>query len=738
MISNRFLIFIVCASLGLLGTLLATTAYIYLHQFPPPLWGDEFMGIEDALKESLRLIFGSFFTPLRENDPWPSRWSLPATIVGSMVCILWHMSSNSLRVWWIGRNGRHVIIWGDQSFVSPLLQHFSTPTSYDPVLLIIEENSIPMQLKQPKRPIGQLIGHPRQETVLRRCRLDNAAACILASKNDQENIHAAKLIKELLHSNPRSSQQPLLISVRITDKRVREQFTSSMEPLDKSIMLHPFSYESLASRQMFHDHPPDRFRYLAQPNLRHLLLVGFGRLGRQVLFQFLRMANFQDHTPPMATIIDREAHFLGDGFHQEFDELQTIGKISCRFVPMDTDNSTTWRVFLDTTFSSDTPPTIICICHGPESSDTALAMETEQHLRLRALFSPPILVPIQAKEELNHYLTTDPEGFMGCGMILPFGSDSTLLTGETLLRQKLDSLAQFIHATYRQQLQHKERLNPNKESHRPWEALTEFYKDGNRNQADHHRIKLRDLGYRTGALDQPPGDWPPSTEVVDNLAEAEHARWCIDYWLDGWHFGDETKERERTAKKHGNLCPYHHLQEEIKEYDRQPVRTLFDLMLGFGTPLLQDLVIAVCDNSLDGHALTSGADQAVQRFFQQLRDENPGRALVLRSPLHTAHCRRIITIALGMQLPLQLILTEPVPILLRRLPDPKERERVLIAISQAERLDVGRLPDVGTPFNDKWDVRIVIGLQAPHDTKSAFFLQATHPLLHSKSGEIHA
>ncbi|MEO5347873.1 MAG: RyR domain-containing protein [Magnetococcus sp. YQC-9] len=739
MIPIWFPMFIVCASLGLLFALLAITAYTYLHQFPPPLWGDDLMGLEDALHESLRLVFGSFFTPLRENNPWPSRWSLPATLAVTLSCILWRVSRNSLRVWWIGRNGGHVIIWGEHTFVVPLLNHFVAPGSHQPLLLVVEESPKPLESKALGRPVGQLIGHPRQEALLRRCRLDNATACILASGNDQDNIQVARLIKAWLHTRPRPVHQPLLISVRVTDTRVRDQFASGMEPLGNSLRLHPFSHEYLAARQMFHDHPPDRFRYLAKPHLRHLLLVGFGRLGRQVLFQFLRMANFQDHTPPMATIIDREALFLGEGFHQEYQEMREIGQISCRFVPMDTDNTTTWRLFLDSISASETPPTLICICHGPERSDTALAVATEQHLRLRGFFSPPILVPVQAEEELHHHLAADPEGFMGSGAIRPFGSAKSLLTREMLLRQQLDILAQFIHEIYRQQRQQEGKLEPDKESHRSWEALPEFYKDGNRNQADHLRIKLRDCGYRMGTSGQTSGSWPPSNAIVEKLAWAEHDRWRIVYWLDGWRSGQTSKKQEFIEKNNPYLRPYEELDEATKEFDRKPILNLPALLNQSGTPLLQDLLIVVCDDSPDGHTLATGADQAVEAFFHQLRNHHPGRALVLLSPLHTAHCRRVITIALGMELPLQLMLTEPIPALLRRLPDPKERNQVLTALSQAERLDVaGSSQTVGTPLMHQGDARIVIGLQAPPDTGSLLFLPAIPTPLHSEAGANHA
>ena len=55
----------------------------------------------------------------------------------------------------------------------------------------------------------------------------------------------------------------------------------------------------------------------------------------------------------------------------------------------------------------------------------------------------------------------------------------------------------------------------------------------------------------------------------------EHARWCADRHLGNWRYG-ETPDKARKISPY--LVPYDKLTEEIKQYDREAVLQIPELV----------------------------------------------------------------------------------------------------------------------------------------------------------------
>ena len=68
---------------------------------------------------------------------------------------------------------------------------------------------------------------------------------------------------------------------------------------------------------------------------------------------------------------------------------------------------------------------------------------------------------------------------------------------------------------------------------------------------------------------------------VEYLAYIEHRRWMSERLAAGWTPGPRNAE-ERTSPF---LVPYEQLDEEIKDYDRQPVRDIIPILEGIGLAL---------------------------------------------------------------------------------------------------------------------------------------------------------
>ena len=71
-------------------------------------------------------------------------------------------------------------------------------------------------------------------------------------------------------------------------------------------------------------------------------------------------------------------------------------------------------------------------------------------------------------------------------------------------------------------------------------------------------------------------------DQVELLARREHERWCEERERDGWTLGPHKSTEHKVTPY---LVPYEELSEEVREYDREPVRTMASLLRSAGFAL---------------------------------------------------------------------------------------------------------------------------------------------------------
>lgn len=112
-----------------------------------------------------------------------------------------------------------------------------------------------------------------------------------------------------------------------------------------------------------------------------------------------------------------------------------------------------------------------------------------------------------------------------------------------------------------------------------WESLTPDLKRSNLDQIDHIEEKLRAVGMRVRKVGTcPAGLTELPDDVVEVMSEMEHGRWNVERLLSGWTLGERDVER-KTAPY---LVSWAELPEEIREYDRQAVRAIPELLKAWG------------------------------------------------------------------------------------------------------------------------------------------------------------
>jgi hypothetical protein len=113
-----------------------------------------------------------------------------------------------------------------------------------------------------------------------------------------------------------------------------------------------------------------------------------------------------------------------------------------------------------------------------------------------------------------------------------------------------------------------------------WEKLPASLKESNREQADDIFEKLRRIGCTVHKVSRRRVALLTFTkEEIEMMAEMEHARWNSERLREGWKLG---KKKDATNKTSPYLVPWAKLPENVREWDRETVRKIPELLAGVG------------------------------------------------------------------------------------------------------------------------------------------------------------
>ena len=147
---------------------------------------------------------------------------------------------------------------------------------------------------------------------------------------------------------------------------------------------------------------------------------------------------------------------------------------------------------------------------------------------------------------------------------------SKLVLLDVLFDNAIERMAMANHAQYI--IDQKDKKDSNDPTMQPWETLREDFKDSSRNQIRQIREKLQRVGFDIiPFVEKPAKRFEFTAEQVEILAEMEHERWIDERKNAGWVFGIR---RDPDKKISPYLVPWSQLTEEVKDWDRNPVRKI--------------------------------------------------------------------------------------------------------------------------------------------------------------------
>ncbi len=484
---------------------------------------------------------------------------------------------------------RHVVIFGLGPKTQQLLQCFRKPHACQgaPVrrerVVIVTSSDDEETLEECRKKGATIVrGNMHKKATLKKARVHHASRIIALAAEDSDNMTIMSEVLKLIKGRKTCQQtsHPVKCHAHLSDVDTRAALQES-HALEGTpgCEVHYFDLFDTSARKLLHD---PRLRLLDRVPIRetdstqvHLVILGFGRMGRTVALRAAQLGHFANGKPLMISVIDQQADRRIQSLLFRYPNFLKTCDFSCHELPMESQKA---RDLLEGWCADSSKTVSVAVCFDRE------ALNMEVALRMRTLLARtnvPMFVRMTYTSGFASVLanasTNNP------APIHPFGMVEECC-GDDLLENTLnETLAQAIHESYR-----KERIAALKSkglpvesdfSTRGWRELSENLKDSNRQQADHIDIKLRALGLESTDLTDPRTPVEKlTTDEVELLAKMEHDRWNTERWLDGWTLGARDPENRVSPY----LVDWKDLPDDIKEYDRQTVRKIPAFLAAIG------------------------------------------------------------------------------------------------------------------------------------------------------------
>ena len=317
---------------------------------------------------------------------------------------------------------------------------------------------------------------------------------------------------------------------------------------DPKFRLDFFSIEDTAARALLDKHrlAPDGTRPA------HVVIVGFGRLGRAVLREIARRPH-PGGSPLSVRIRGASAEAISN-FLDLFPVVRRNCSVTC-------DDDAPQR-------PSGDEPTLVFICL-PDNDDAlnaglaathAMTARSDRVVICMSESSPFVLGTVFSSQQA----LLDPEPRLAVFQVIGEGCVPGRIREDVY-----DRLARAIHTAYVNKFAARgdsPLVNP---SMRPWEDLPDDRRQPNLAQAAHISTKLDTIGCAVVPESAIVPDFAFTEAEVELLAAMEHQSWVQELQARGYLYGPT-----RDATHHPGLVDWHYLSESVQAKDRDPIREI--------------------------------------------------------------------------------------------------------------------------------------------------------------------
>ena len=405
-----------------------------------------------------------------------------------------------------------------------------------------------------------LVGDPTDPELLFRAGVGKARYLIAASEDDGTNAGVALAARTA--ARHRRKALPCFVHVDhpgLANLLVEGALTSGG---DEPLRPEYFNAWESAPSMVLDEFPPGA----------HMLVVGPSRLGRSLVAHAARRRAVDEARSGRlrATLVGRGAEEAGRDLVGRFPRLGDVCDLGVHDVSVD--SAEFERV---TSAARDVTSAYVAMDDDAEGLQAALTLS-------RVAAGVPIVVLTGRRSGLAA-LVGDIR--RDASPIALFDVLEQTCRPEIVLDGTIELLARAIHRNYIRAQAAAGRTARDNPALREWDELPDATKEANRAQA-------ADVGTKLAAVDcriRPWTDWTGdglsfAPEEIERMAELEHERWCREREAGGWRYG-LTRDDERKTTPY--LVPWEQLTEDVKDYDRNAVRALPELLTDAGFEIVR-------------------------------------------------------------------------------------------------------------------------------------------------------
>ena len=410
-----------------------------------------------------------------------------------------------------------------------------------------------------------LLGDARDEHVLRQAGILRARRLFVVCGNDAVNMKIAEQARRIVAGRGRpGTGRPahrLDVLVHVADPYLSSLLTmQEMERPDRDdVRLDFFSLYAGGARALLSQYP------LAAPrsgpsDARHMLVIGLGRLGRQLVVQAARNWGADAHGADerlWITVADAQAEEGLVVLQRRHPFLEATCELNHVELPPDPLHLLQSSVF---EVPGCPPVSHVFVCLPDDAQGLGVGLALARLLRHRDV--PVVVRTYDADVAALLPSVTEPQG---SGLFVFDQMDRTCRPDQ-LFAGVHETVARGIHDTYLRQ----QRAAGTTPSVNPlmvcWEQLPKVARESNRGQAEHIPVKLAAVGCEMGPLTEREAElFAFSPAEVELLAGMEHERWVA-----------------QARPDHPANVPWEVLSEEMREIDRTFVRRMPALLASVG------------------------------------------------------------------------------------------------------------------------------------------------------------
>ncbi len=502
------------------------------------------------------------------------RWCGAFTLVGATLMLLWKRLWHEFKLVRLWRWKDHIVVCGLGQKGMQIIRCRKEQDRHERVVVIDRNPEEKLVDACAKLGVPVLVGDAAEERWLKQARVYCAREAFVITPADETNVRIATEIRRLSRDKNNSQMECFVHLENIHLRERLQRLSGKTAAEDHGGTLKFFDVFDNEARKILLELPLDGDGIgNSDPRTVHVVILGFGRMGRSLAFRAAKMGHFANRKPLRISVIDpcaalQREHFL---FRYPMLEKQDI----CQMTFYETGAETLaarqriegWAAEPDTLLHL-----FVCV------EDNASAVEIGLRLQEALVDRSDCCLHVRIKTRSSLAAILESAQTAGPRMVAFGMVEDTCCTG-TFRNEINEPVARSLHAGYIADLVKRRAAGenlPKKPAEVPWDELAEEFRESNRQAADHIAIKARALGYHVGDLKK--NSNPIRTlnrEQKRILAPMEHARWCAERWLAGWI---HCKERNDELHRHPDLVPWQELGDPERRIDHAQIEQLADAL----------------------------------------------------------------------------------------------------------------------------------------------------------------